>query len=360
MDTRVGKSGNQLMSPFICKGLELRNRVVISPLCQYSAVDGMPNDWHYVHYTSRAIGGAGLIIIEITGVEPDARITEDGLGLWSDQHAAAFKRIVDSCHQYGSKIGIQIAHAGRKSEYLPVPVSSTEKPFDPTFNRPKMLTTDEIKEIVESFRLAARRAVKAGFDTIEIQGAHGYLIQQFHSPYINDRTDEYGQDLTKFGVEVIKAVKSEMPVDMPLIMRVSAKEYVAGGYDVDYMKQVCKQYEKAGVDMFHISSGGEASYEESGMTPRGNPESKQGYQVPFAKSFKQSFDIPIIAVGRIEDPRFANSLIENNDADLVAIGRAMLKNPYWPLSAAAELEQPIPTPRQYEAAFEFKVSYAPQ
>ena len=266
---------NQLMSPFTCKGLELRNRVVISPVCQYSAVDGMPNEWHYVHYTTRAVGGAGLIMVEITAVDPDGRNTLDDLGLWSDEHTFALKRIVDSCHQYGAKIGIQLSHTGRKSEYLDVPVSTTEKPFDPTFNRPEMLSTDEIQGIIEKFRLAAKRAVKAGFDTIELQGAHGYLIHQFHSPYINQRTDEYGQDLTKFGIEVIEAVKSEMPADMPLIMRVSAREYVAGGYDVDYIQQVCKEYEKAGVDIFDVSSGGEASFEESGMTARGNPDLNQ-------------------------------------------------------------------------------------
>ncbi|MFJ7826976.1 NADH:flavin oxidoreductase/NADH oxidase [Psychrobacillus sp. NPDC096623] len=351
---------NQLMSPFKCKGLELRNRVVMPPVCQYSAVDGMPNEWHYVHYTSRAIGGAGLIIVEITSVDPDGRITEQDLGLWSDEHAIAFKKIVESCHQYGSKIGIQISHAGRKSEYSKVPVSSMEIPFDTMFNKPKMLSTDEIKQVVEKFGLAAKRAVKAGFDTIELQGAHGYLIHQFHSPYINQRTDEYGLDRTKFSVEVIEAVKREMPADMPLIMRISAKEYVEGGYDVDYIQQICKEYEKAGVDIIHVSSGGEASYEESGMTPRGNPESKQGYQVPFAKAMKKTFNIPIIAVGRLEDAQFANALIENNVADLVAVGRGMLKNPYWPISAAAELEQQIPTSKQYKAAFEFKVSYSPK
>lgn len=349
---------SDLFSPFECKGLQLKNRIVMPPMCQYSASaqDGMPEDWHDLHYTSRAIGGAGLIIVEMTNVEPDGRITNKCLGLWSDEHVPAFARVVESCHRHGAKMGVQIAHAGRKAEDAAVPVSSTDVPFDSTYNKPRPLTTDEVKQMVEKFRLAARRAVKAGFDTIELHGAHGYLIHQFHSPYINKRTDEYGKDLTKFGVEVIQAVKSEMPSDMPLIMRISAKEYVVGGYDVEDAIEISKRYEQAGVDIFHISSGGEASYKETGMTPRGIPSSQAGYQVPLAKAFKDEFQTPVISVGKLEDPVFADSVIKNGEADLVAIGRGMLSDPYWALHAAAKLEYNLTPPPQYVTAFQFRQS----
>ncbi|MGO4888181.1 NADH:flavin oxidoreductase/NADH oxidase [Anaerobacillus sp. MEB173] len=339
-----------LFSPITIKNLELKNRIVLPPMCQYSVQkkDGIPNDWHFVHYTSRAVGGAGLIIVEMTDVEPDGRISDFDLGLWSDDHIPAFARIVDSCHNYGAKTGIQIAHAGRKAQDAKVPVSSTTTPFDDTFNQPKALTTDEIKNMVEKFRKAAKRAMKAGFDTIELHGAHGYLIHQFHSPFINQRSDEYGKDLSKFGVEVIQAIKSEMPAEMPLIMRVSAKEYVRDGYDVDHMITICKEYKKAGVDVFHVSSGGEAPLSAAGnMGPHGRPSTHAGYQVPFARKFKETFDIPIIAVGKLDNPYLANSVIGNGDADMVAVGRGMLRDPQWALNASVVLGKKIELPKQY-------------
>lgn len=339
---------NHLFSPFQLKGLELKNRVVMPPMCQYSVEkkDGVANDWHYLHYVNRAIGGAGFIIIEMTDVEPDGRITDFDLGLWSDEQIPALARIVEACHRYGAKVGIQIAHAGRKAEDAAVPVAPSAIPFDENSKTPRALSTDEVKEMVEKFRKAVQRAVQAGVDAIEIHGAHGYLIHQFHSPLTNKRDDEYGKDLTRFGREVIQAAKSEMPSDMPLIMRISAQEYVEGGYGIKESIEIAKEYQQAGVDIFHISSGGEGQISASGR-----PGTHAAYQVPLARDIKNALDVPVIAVGRLDDPILANAVIGNEDADLVAVGRGMLRNPHWALEAATLLKKETQIPKQYARGF---------
>jgi NADPH2 dehydrogenase len=337
-----------LFTPYQLKGLQLKNRVVMPPMCQYSVAnkDGIATDWHYVHYVSRAIGGTGLIIIEMTDVEPDGRISDYDLGLWSDDHIAPLKRIVDACHLYGAKVGIQIAHAGRKAEDAEVPVAPSAIPFDENSKTPRALSTEDIKGMVEKFRLAAQRAVKAGFDVIELHGAHGYLIHQFTSAYTNKRTDEYGQELTKFGKEVIQAVKREIPENMPLIMRISGREYVEGGYGIDEAIEFSRVYQQAGVDMFHVSAGGEGP-----IAAAGRPGTHVAYQVPLARAIKEALNVPVIAVGRLDEPGLANAVIGNEDADLVAVGRGMLRNPYWALEAASELRKETEVPRQYTPAF---------
>ncbi|MEF2966620.1 NADH:flavin oxidoreductase/NADH oxidase [Paenibacillus sp. M1] len=337
-----------LFTPFQLKGLSLKNRVVMPPMCQYSvsAKDGIANDWHYLHYVNRAIGGTGLIIIEMTDVEPDGRITDYDLGLWSDDQIPALARIVEACHQYGAKVGIQIAHAGRKAEDADVPVAPSAIPFDEHSKTPRALSTQEVKDMVEKFRIAVRRAVKAGVDTIELHGAHGYLIHQFHSPLTNKRSDEYGADLTKFGKEIIQAAKSEMPEDMPLIMRISAREYVENGYGIKESIEFSKEYQKAGVDMFHISAGGEGQ-----IAAAGRPGTHVAYQVPLAREIRQALDVPVIAVGRLDEPSLANAVIGNEDADLVAVGRGMLRNPHWTLEAATALRKEIELPKQYALGF---------
>ncbi|EPZ43487.1 NADH:flavin oxidoreductase/NADH oxidase [Alicyclobacillus acidoterrestris] len=337
----------RLFTPFSLKDLTLKNRIVMAPMCQYSvtAKDGVPNEWHYVHYTSRAIGGVGLIIMEMTDVEPDGRITDYDLGLWSDDHIPAFQRIIDSVHQYDAKIGIQIAHAGRKAEDAPEPVAPSAIRFEgDNYKTPRELTTDEVKRMVEKFAAAARRAVKAGVDTIEIHGAHGYLVHQFQSSLTNHRKDEYGADLTRFGVEVIEAMKAEMPSSMPLLFRLSAVEYVDGGYDIDHAIELCRAYHRAGVDMFHVSSGGE------GPAGKRRPGNYPGYQVPFARAIKEQLGVPVIAVGMLDNAALAESVIANEDADLVAIARGLLNDPYFPLHAAQQLRVKPLAPKQYEMA----------
>ncbi|WP_394236221.1 NADH:flavin oxidoreductase/NADH oxidase [Niallia oryzisoli] len=337
-----------LFSPFNFKGLEVKNRIVMPPMCQYSVEkkDGVATDWHYLHYVSRAIGGAGFIIIEMTDVEPDGRISDFDLGLWSDEQIPPLARMVEACHQYGAKVGIQIAHAGRKAEDAEVPVAPSAIPFDENSKTPRALSTNEVKEMVEKFRKAVQRAVKAGFDAIEIHGAHGYLIHQFHSPLTNKREDEYGKELTKFGREIIEAAKDEMPEDMPLIMRISAKEYVEGGYGINESIEFAKDYQKAGVDIFHVSSGGEGP-----IGAGGRPGTHAAYQVPLAREIKNALHVPVIAVGRLDDPILANSVIGNEEADLVAVGRGMLRNPYWALEAAATLKKETSIPKQYVTGF---------
>lgn len=337
-----------LFTPYEIKGLSLKNRVVMPPMCQYSVPekDGVATDWHYIHYVSRAIGGTGFIIIEMTDVEPDGRISDYDLGLWSDEQVPALARIVEAIHQHGAKVGIQIGHAGRKAEDAAEPVAPSAIPFDEKSKTPRALSAEEVQGMVQKFRLAVRRAVQAGVDAIELHGAHGYLIHQFHSPLTNQRTDEYGKELTKFGKEVIEAAKSEMPKDMPLIMRISAVEYVEGGYGLKESIAFSKEYQQAGVDMFHISAGGEGP-----IAAEGRPGTHVAYQVPFARAIKEALDVPVIAIGRLDDAQLANAVIGNDEADLVAVGRAMLRNPYWALEAAAALRKPIDLPKQYTRGF---------
>jgi NADPH2 dehydrogenase len=339
---------NDLFTSYRFKSLELKNRIVLPPMCQYSVPnkDGIATDWHYLHYVSRAVGGTGLIIIEMTDVEPDGRISDYDLGLWSDEQIPALARIVEACHQYGAKVGIQIAHAGRKAQDAAVPVAPSAIPFDEQSKTPRALTTEEVEGMVEKFRQAVKRAVQAGFDTIQLHGAHGYLIHQFHSPLTNKRDDKYGQDLTRFGCEVAAAAKSVMPADMPLIMRISAKEYVEGGYGIKEGTEIAKKYQAAGVDMFDISAGGEGP-----IAAWGRPGTHAAYQVPLAREIKKQLDIPVIAVGRLDDPILANAVIGNEEADLVAVGRGMLRNPHWPLEAAKALKKEAPIPRQYTTGF---------
>ncbi|MED4040119.1 MULTISPECIES: NADH:flavin oxidoreductase/NADH oxidase [Niallia] len=336
-----------LDTPFSIKGLTLKNKIIMPPMCQYSveAEDGIPNDWHYVHYVSRAVGGTGLIIMEMTDIEPEGRITNKDLGLWTDEQIPAFARIISDVQKYGSKIGVQIAHAGRKAEdaLYPVGASNILAPSEHgvSYNSPRALTTSEVKDMVTKFKESVRRAVTAGFDVIELHGAHGYLIHQFHSPSINNRTDEYGKDLSLFGVEVIKAARSVMPKDMPLIMRISAVEYMDGGYDLEHSLTIAKSYKEAGVDIFDVSSGGD------GPPGKVKPANHYGYQVPFARAFRETLKAPVIAVGKLDNPHMVEATLANGDADLVAVGRGMLDDPYWALHAIRTVTRQVNPPAQY-------------
>lgn len=332
--------------PLTIKDMILKNRIVMAPMCQYAVEeqDGIPNDWHHIHYTSRAIGGTALIIVEMTNVEPRGRITNRCLGLWSDEHIPAFRRIVDAAHKQGAKIGIQIAHAGRKAADSPDAVSSSaiSVTHDDSSPKPHALTTEEALSVVEKFRDAIKRAVLCGFDCIEIHGAHGYLIHQFHSPNINQRDDQYGSDLALFGEQIVQAARSVMPTDMPLLFRISAVEYMKNGYTLEHSLALAKRYYEAGVDCFHVSTGGE------GPVSVVQPGQHAAYQVPYARAFKSAFpNIPIIAVGKLDQPEIAESVLANHDADLIAIGRGMLNDPYWALHAVKQVTGHIDAPTSY-------------
>lgn len=316
-----------LFDPIQVKGLQLKNRVMMSSMCQYQAenLDGSPQDWHFIHYTTRAIGGTGLVLFEMTNIEPRGRITDKCLGIWSDDQIPAYKRVVDACHKYGAKVGLQIAHAGRKSviEGGDI-VAPSEVPFSDKSPMPRELRKDEIEDIIEGFGKSTALAVKAGFDVIELHGVHGYLIHQFLSPASNRRKDEYGE-YGHFSKEVIKIVKANMPKDMPLIMRISAVEYRENGYNFAHMLDLVPGFIEEGVDMFDVSTGGDGPV---------RPHVYPAYQVKYAETIKKTFNIPVINVGSLENPHVAESVIRNGEADIVAIGKGMLRNPYWVKEAA--------------------------
>ncbi|MEG9488889.1 NADH:flavin oxidoreductase/NADH oxidase [Mannheimia indoligenes] len=347
----------KLFTPFTIKNLELKNRVVMPPMCQYSATDGVPNDWHFVHYTSRAIGGVGLIIVEMTNIAPNGRITPNCLGLWNDEQQTEFKRLVDSVHAQGTKIGIQIAHAGRKAQDEPNAVAPSAIHYgeldyaEQNLITPRELTTEEVKELVVAFQNSVKRAVAAGFDTIELHAAHGYLIHQFYSPKSNKRTDEYSKDPMLFGEQVIKAAKDVMPAEMPLIVRISAQEYGKDGFDSDYGVEVAKRFAAAGADVLDVSGGGD------GVLHTGNhPEFYAGYQVYLAEKVKKATNLPVIAVGMLDNPAVADHVLGLENADLIAVGRALLRDPNWVLNAQYQQNQfdgsPMQfVPRQYQRGF---------
>lgn len=351
-----------LNTPFQLKGLSLKNRVVMPPMCQYSATNGIANEWHYTHYASRAVGGVGFIIVEMTSVAENGRISPNCLGLWNDEQRDAFKPIVKAIHAHDSKAAIQIAHSGRKALGEKNVVSSSPMPYDGDadtgdgkwqYQTPKELSKSEILDLVQAFQNTAKRAIEAGFDAIELHGAHGYLIHQFHSPKMNLRTDEYGQDKFLFGKQIIKAVKEVMPKDMPLLIRISAQEFGSNGYDLSYGCEIAKHYVDAGVDMVHVSGGGDGKLDNNHR-----PSFHAGYQVYLAKGIKQAVNVPVIAVGKLEDPELADYVLNSGDADLVAIGRGLLRDPYWVLNAQYAHNAPnepvqfVPTPYQTTLSLE--------
>lgn len=338
-----------LMSPFSLKGLKLKNRVVMPPMCQFcvEAKDGKATSWHFVHYVSRAIGGTGLIIVEMCNVEPRGRISDHCLGIWSDEQIAPLADIVRECHQYGSKVGIQIGHAGRKAKDASEPISSEAIAFSEDFKIPHKLSTQEVYEVIEHYVQGVERAVRAGFDTIELHGAHGYLIHQFQSPLTNQRSDEFGKNPALFGKLIIEKVRTVMPSDMPLIFRISAVEYVEKGYGLDYAMKLCHQYLEAGVDIFHVSSGGEGPLVGSGGKIGAGP----GYQLPLAKAIRKELKVPVIAVGKLEEPALANAVLTNDEVDLVAIGRGMLRNPNWTWEACVKLSIPAEPTKPIQLGF---------
>ena len=328
--------------------MPLRNRLVMPPMCMYSAHDGVANDFHVVHYGTRAMGGVGLIIIEATGVLPNGRISDRCLGLWKDEQIAPLRRVVDACHRSGAKVAVQLAHAGRKcvaaSASRIVAPSHLRFSDAPEYRDPEELTNLEIETLIESFGRATARAALAGVDALEVHAAHGYLINQFLSPLTNFRRDAYGGDLTnrvRFLSEVLQAVRHEWPVPKPLLLRVSATDYAEGGIDVPAMAEVVKQIRLA-IDLLHVSSGG--------LLPIMPPQSP-GFQVPYAAALRTACQIPTITVGMITSAEQAEEILQTQKADLVAMGRELLRNPYLPVLASQSLQGPPLYPRQYERAF---------
>ena len=346
-----------LLSPFQLRSLSFANRIGVSPMCQYSSQDGFATDWHLVHLGSRAQGGAGLVILEASAVTPEGRISSGDLGIWKDEHIPALQRIAQFIRSQGSRAGIQLAHAGRKasmsvpfagerllspSEAGWQPVAPSAIAFSPAYAVPQALDQAGIDATVEAFRQAARRALAAGFDFVEIHAAHGYLLHEFLSPLANQRTDDYGgsfENRTRLLLQVVDAVRAEWPANLPLFVRISATDWAMGGWDIDESVQLAHLLRVHGVDLIDVSSGGQVPNAQIPVGP--------GFQVQFAARIRREANIPTAAVGLITDPAQANGIVANEEADLVFLAREFLRDPYWPVHAAAALGQPASWPAQY-------------
>jgi 2,4-dienoyl-CoA reductase-like NADH-dependent reductase (Old Yellow Enzyme family) len=346
-----------LFSKLRMRDIDFANRIVVSPMCQYSSVDGYANDWHFAHLAARAVGGAALVFTEAAAVTPEGRISPQDLGVWSEKHFEPLERIARFMENQGARAGIQLAHAGRKgSTYRPGagqgavaesaggwrPVAPSATAFSDTYAKPDELTIDEIKSLQRAFAVAAERAAAAGFEVIEIHAAHGYLIHEFLSPLSNRRVDAYGgsfENRTRFLRECVEAVRDVLPERCPLFVRISATDWVEGGWDIDQSVELARLLLSLGVDLIDCSSGGNLEKAEIPIGP--------GYQTPFAERIRREADIATAAVGMITAPAQADQIIRNDQADLVLLAREMLRDPYWPMHAAQELEQIAPWPVQY-------------
>ncbi|OIK12202.1 NADPH dehydrogenase NamA [Bacillus sp. MUM 116] len=332
----------KLFSSYTIKGITIKNRIVMSPMCMYSShnEDGHVQNWHRTHYTSRAVGQVGLIIVEATAVTPQGRISPQDLGIWSDEHVEGFKELVDLMKEHGAKTGIQLAHAGRKAVLEGEILAPSALAYNENSKTPKEMTVAEVEETVEAFKKGAERAANVGFDIIEIHGAHGYLVNEFLSPLSNQRTDEYGgsaENRYRFLREVIDAVKSVW--NGPLFVRVSAHDYNEEGLTPEDYVTFSKWMKDQGVDLIDVSSG-------AVVPARINVY--PGYQVKFAEEIKNGADIATGAVGLITSPLQAEEILQNDRADLVFLARELLRDPYWPRTAAKELGAEIETPVQYK------------
>ncbi len=350
---------SELFKPWKLGSLALPNRIVIAPMCEYSAKDGNATDWHMIHLGHLALSGAGLLVVEATAVAPEGRITPQDLGLYSDANEAALARVLKAVRQYSPiKVAVQLAHAGRKAS-TKVPwqggaqiapsalegwqtVAPSALPFADTDNAPTALDTSGLATVKADFLAAAKRAARLGFDGIELHAAHGYLLHEFLSPLSNVRTDNYGGSLAnrmRFPLEVYDAVRAAFPADKPVWVRVSASDWVDGGWDVEGTVAFAKELKKRGCPVIHVSSGG--------LSPRQQIKIKPGYQVDFSEQVKKGAGIETIAVGLITEPSQAEEIITSGQADAVALARAMLYDPRWPWHAAATLGSHVSAPNQY-------------
>lgn len=348
---------SQLFSPLTLRSVTFSNRIGISPMCQYSSEDGFANDWHFVHLGARAQGGAGAVILEASAVLPEGRISIADLGIWKDEHIDGLARIVRFLHSQGVRAGIQLAHAGRKgsmsapfvSERLLAPsdggwktVAPSAITFAPGYDTPEALDEAGIRRVIDGFAAAAARAQKAGFDFVEIHGAHGYLLHQFLSPLANQRTDSYGglfQNRVRLMLEVADAVRATWPSDLPLFVRLSATDWAEGGWTPDETVELAKLLRVRGVDIIDVSTGG--------LVPHAKIPVGPGFQVPFAARLRREAEIATAAVGLITQPAQAESVVADGEADMVLLARAALHDPYWPVHAAEALGVEASWPKQY-------------
>lgn len=348
---------SKLLSPIKLRTLELRNRIVVSPMCQYSATDGMPNEWHFVHLGSRAIGGAALVITEATAVSPEGRISPADIGIWSDEHVGAFKRITGFMKSHGAAAGVQLAHAGRKgSTKIPwegdgevllsnggwQTIAPSTTKFSDNYPQPKEMTRVDTKMVVDQFAGAAQRCLVAGFQVAEIHAAHGYLLHQFLSPLSNHRKDEYGGDLKnrmRLPLEVAKAVRDAWSSDLPVFVRISASDWIDGGWDLPQSIEFARELKRVGIDLIDCSSGGIAPGVKIPLAP--------GYQVKFAEEIRKQAGIMTGAVGLITDALQAENILVREQADVVIMAREFLRDPYFPLHAAKTLGDDPQYPVQY-------------
>ncbi len=348
-----------LFTPLVLRGRTARNRIWVAPMCQYSAVDGMPADWHLVHLGARAVGGAGVVLTEATAVSPEGRISPQDTGIWDDEQAQAWRRIVTFVQAQGALAGVQLAHAGRKgSSRRPwegrgavapedggwTPVGPTDGAF-PGLAEPQALDEAGIAKVRADFVAATRRALDAGFDLVEVHAAHGYLLHEFLSPLSNTRTDGYGGDLAgrmRLVLEVVEDVRAAWPQDRPLVLRISASDWVEGGWTPEDSVALAKEAVSRGVDLVDCSSGGNTD----GSTIVTGP----GYQVPFAAQVRRDAGVPTGAVGLLTDPHQAEQVLAEGSADVVLLARELLRDPHWPLHAATALGAEVAWPVQYERA----------
>ena len=357
-------SDTDLCSPLTARGVRLRNRIVMSPMCQYSSEEGMANDWHLVHLGSRAAGGVALAMVEATAVARDGRITPGDMGIWGDEHIEPLARIARFVHTQGAVAGIQLAHAGRKASCdlpwkggakLPISaggwpvVAPSPIPFNAGDAAPLALDALGIETVIDQFEAAARRALAAGFRIIEIHSAHGYLLHEFLSPLSNQRTDHYGGTLenrARLLLRVAERLRALMPVEMPLFVRISATDWVEGGWEIEQSVQLARWLKERGVDVVDVSSGG--------TSPKAGVPIATGYQVPFARRIRNDAAIMTAAVGLITEPQFANEIVTGGSADLVFLARELLRDPYWALKAQRDFHEEPAWPIQYGYAVKRK------
>lgn len=351
---------SRLFTPLRLRDVEIRNRIFVSPMCQYSSADGLATDWHLVHLGSRAVGGAGLVMVEATGVCPAGRISPADSGLWSERHAESFRRITEFIRAQGAVPAIQLAHAGRKASTAPpwdggrvvpedrggwLPLAPSALPYADGYATPRSMTPADIAEVVGQFATATRLAHAAGFDVVELHFAHGYLVQEFLSPLSNRRTDAWGGDRDarmRLAVDIATAARAAWPGSLPLFARISATDWAEGGWDLADSIALARRLKEAGVDLIDCSSGGAVPHAKVPVGP--------GFQVPFAAAIRREAGIATGAVGLITRAEQAEEIVAAGSADAVLLARELLRDPYWPLHAARTLGVDVPWPKQYARA----------